>query len=34
MEGMEGVNKTMIDDGVDPKAIRKCPLHPKYEGNN
>lgn len=25
-------NKTVIDDGIDPKAIRKCPLHQKYEG--
>ena len=33
MEGVGGANQTMIDDGVDPKAIRKCPIHPKYEGN-
>ncbi len=26
-------NRSILEDGVDPKAIRKCPIHVKYEGN-
>ncbi len=26
------LNLTVMDPNEDPKAIRKCPMHPKYEG--
>lgn len=28
-----GLNMTVLDGNEDPKAIRKCPMHPKFDGN-
>jgi len=28
------LNMTVLDPSEDPRAVRKCPMHQKYEGKN